>query len=76
MELNEISQKIIGCAYPVSNTLGSGFLEKVYENALGHELRKAGLSVKQQQPINVIYDSVIVGNFSRICWSRIVLSLS
>ena len=63
MELNEISQKIIGCAYRVSNTLGSGFLEKVYENALGHELRKAGLSLKQQQPIHVTYDSVIVGNF-------------
>ena len=47
MELNEITEKIIGCAYTVSNSLGSGFLEKVYENALAHELRKNGLRVDQ-----------------------------
>jgi GxxExxY protein len=40
MELEQITEKIIGCAYKVSNTLGNGFLEKVYENALAHELRK------------------------------------
>lgn len=40
---NPITEKIIGCAYAVSNTLGVGFLEKVYENALAHEIRKAGL---------------------------------
>jgi GxxExxY protein len=38
MELNEITEKIIGCAYTVSNVLGNGFLEKVYENALVIEL--------------------------------------
>ncbi len=43
--LNEISERIIGCAYRVSNALGAGFLEKVYENALAHELRKSGLLV-------------------------------
>jgi len=32
--LDEISQKIIGCAYKVSNSLVNGFVEKVYENAL------------------------------------------
>jgi GxxExxY protein len=63
MELNEITKKIIGCAYRVSNELGSGFLEKVYENALAHELRKAGLSVKQQYPVAVVYDSIVVGDF-------------
>ncbi len=36
MELDEITEKIIGCAYDVSNALGSGFVEKVYENALFH----------------------------------------
>ena len=40
--LNEVTKRIIGCAYAVSNGLGAGFLEKVYENALAHELRKVG----------------------------------
>ena len=40
MQINDITEKIIGCAFRVSNTLGTGFLEKVYENALVHELRK------------------------------------
>ncbi|MCB0127366.1 MAG: GxxExxY protein [Caldilineaceae bacterium] len=40
IQLNGITEKIIGCAFRVSNTLGTGFLEKVYENALVHELRK------------------------------------
>ena len=43
--INHISERVIGCTFAVSNGLGSGFLEKVYENALAHELRKAGLSV-------------------------------
>src|SRR5574340_1095868 len=62
-QLNEISRRIIGCAYTVSNTLGCGFLEKVYENALAHELRKAGMKVEQQRPIVVQYDGVVVGEY-------------
>jgi GxxExxY protein len=61
--LNRISDRIIGCAFGVMNTLGCGFLEKVYENALAHELRKAGLSVAQQHPITVRYDDIIVGEY-------------
>ena len=60
---NQITEMIIGCAFKVSNELGCGFLEKVYENALAHELRKAGLSVEQQKPITVRYDGVIVGDY-------------
>ena len=63
MNLNQISHKIIGCAYKVNNGLGSGFLEKVYENAMVHELHKAGLNVHQQYPIQVQYDGVIVGDY-------------
>src|SRR5713226_4226226 len=62
--LNEITEKIIGCAFQVGNTLGSGFLEKVYENALAYELRKAGLAVVQQGPLQVRYQGVIVGEYS------------
>ena len=62
-ELDEITQKIIGCAFAVGNTLGHGFLEKVYENALAHEIRKAGLKVGQQELITVTYDGIVVGDF-------------
>jgi len=50
-DLNIITESIIGCAYTVANTLGHGFIEKIYENALNHELSKNGLRVKQQYPI-------------------------
>ena len=60
---NQISERILGCAFAVSNGLGSGFLEKVYENALAHELRKAGLSVAQQHAMVAKYDGVVVGEY-------------
>jgi len=62
-EHDALTEKIIGCAYTVLNTLGAGFLESVYENALAHELRKAGLQVEQQQPIAVRYDGIVVGEY-------------
>lgn len=62
-ELNSLSEKVIGCCYTVSNALGSGFLERVYENALAHELRKLGFRVELQRPLHVIYDGVIVGEY-------------
>jgi GxxExxY protein len=61
--VNAITEAIIGCAYRVANTLGSGFLEKVYENALAHELGKADFSVIQQHKIDVLYDGVVVGEY-------------
>jgi len=61
--LNKLTKKIIGCAFTVGNALGPGFLEKVYENALAHELGKAGLAAEQQQEIDVKYDGVIVGRY-------------
>lgn len=63
MELKELTEKIIGCAFKVHNTLGFGFLERVYENALVIELKKAGLSAEQQKPINVYYEGYCVGEF-------------
>ncbi|HEY1932484.1 MAG TPA: GxxExxY protein [Acetobacteraceae bacterium] len=62
-ELNPLSKLIIGCAWTVANTLGCGFLEKVYENALAHELRKAGLAAEQQRGMTVTYDGVVVGEY-------------
>lgn len=62
-KLDQITEKIIGCCYTVSTALGTGFLEKVYENALTHELRKSGLEVVQQYPVKVIYDGKEVGDY-------------
>ncbi len=61
--LNETTEKIIGCAFRVSNALSSGFLEKVYENALALEARKRGLDVVQQAEMEVTYDGVVVGEY-------------
>jgi GxxExxY protein len=63
MQWNGITEQIIGAASKVANVLGCGFLEKVYENALAHELRKLGFDVKQQLPIPVLYDGVVVGDY-------------
>ena len=62
--VNRLSERIIGCAFQVLNTLGAGFLEKVYENALAHELRRSGLTVAQQRAITVTDDGVVVGDYS------------
>ena len=62
-DVNEITQKILGCAYKVSNSLGIGFVEKVYENALAHILRTDGLVVAQQHPVKVTFEGVVVGEF-------------
>ncbi len=59
----EITSAIIGGFYEVYNTLGFGFLEKVYENALIHVLRKQGLHVRQQMPLKVYFNKIIVGEY-------------
>jgi GxxExxY protein len=63
-KMSQLTEKVIRCAFTVSNTLGCGFLEKVYENALTHELRKAGLKAEQQHAITVYYDGVVVGEYA------------
>ena len=63
-KLEKITERIIGCSYTVSNILGCGFLEKVYENALAHELRKNEMAVHQQYPLKVVYDGEVVGEYA------------
>ncbi|MCD4694717.1 MAG: GxxExxY protein [Bacteroidales bacterium] len=63
MNNDDLTKNIISCAYKVHNTLGAGFLEKVYENAMMIELKKAGLNVEQQHNIPVYYDSTIIGDY-------------
>ena len=61
--LSDLTRKIIGCAYEVHKELGPGFLEKVYETALVHELRSAGLNAEPQTPIPVRYKGAVVGDY-------------
>ena len=61
--INSITERVIGASFKVANTLGSGFLEKVYENAIAHELRKIGFAVEQQKPIAVFYEGIVVGKY-------------
>jgi len=63
LKLGGLSKRIIGCGFAVANALGCGFVEKVYENALAHEMRKAGLVVRQQHGITVLYDGIKVGDY-------------
>jgi GxxExxY protein len=63
ISVDKITEKIIASAYEVSNTLGIGFVEKVYENAHAHQMRKNGLKVLEQNPIKVEYDGVLDGEF-------------
>ena len=62
-EINVLTERVIGCAMKVSNTLGAGFLEKVYENALLFELQQNGLNAVAQQTLKVRYQGVVVGEY-------------
>ncbi|HEY5974504.1 MAG TPA: GxxExxY protein [Geobacteraceae bacterium] len=58
-----LTDAVICCFYSVYNSLGYGFLEKVYENSLLHELDKRGIHTKSQAPITVHYDGKVVGEY-------------
>jgi hypothetical protein len=61
--LNDLSGRVIGCAFTVLNTLGAGFAAKVYEYALKIELRAAGFTVAQQRSVKVHYNDGVVGEY-------------
>lgn len=61
MEINDLTYRVIGCAYKVHNVLGAGFLEKVYENSLKLELKNQGIFVLQQPKLPVFYEDQQVG---------------
>jgi GxxExxY protein len=68
MNVDDLTRSIIGCAFKVHNTLGPGFLERVYENALRIELEKLGIEVKQQEELSVWYEGEVVGTYSPDLW--------
>jgi len=59
----DITEEVIKGFYHVFNTLGHGFLEKVYENALAATLRKRGFDVVQQMPVKVFFERILVGEY-------------
>src|SRR3954469_23155869 len=61
--INALTEGVIGAAYMVSNSLGCGFLEKVYEKTMAIELKRQGLFVEQQRATPVFYESVLVGDY-------------
>ena len=63
MKINDITYAVRGAVFEVNRTLGPGFLEKVYENALLVELRKRGLKADSQVPIKVSYKDEVVGEY-------------
>ena len=63
MKHEDITHKIIGCAYKVLNTLGFGFLESVYKKAMIIELSKNQLKVESEKPLKVFYEDQVVGDF-------------
>ena len=68
MDINDLTHKIIGCAFKVHNVLGSGFLERVYEKALKIELDKVGIETRQQDRLPVLYKGQTVGVFYPDLW--------
>lgn len=60
---DELTRKIIGCAYTVHNKLGAGFLESIYEKAMAVELARAGLDAVCQANVAVYYDGQVLGEF-------------
>lgn len=60
---NQVSEAIIGCAFEVANTLGRGFVENIYANALAKELAVQALEVRREFPVKVHYKGDLVGDF-------------
>ena len=77
MKHSELTGKIIDCAYKVHNTLGFGFLETVYQNALLIELLKSGLKAEKEKPIKISYEGQIVGDYIAdiIVENKVILEL-
>lgn len=63
MELNKLSEKIIGCAINVHKELGAGLLESIYESAMCIELKKNGIKYQRQKVLPVKYQGYIIGEF-------------
>ncbi len=77
MDINALTEKVIGAAFRLHNTLGFGFLESVCENALALELKELDLPFQTQAPVQVSYRDHVVGNFvaDMLVASNLILEL-
>jgi GxxExxY protein len=75
--INSLTKRVIGCAFEVSNVLGSGFLEKVYQRALMEELTLAGLKARTEVPLRISYKGRYVGDYfaDMLVEDRLVIEL-
>lgn len=75
--IDQLTEVVIGCAFEVSNVLGAGFLEKVYQRALMRELTSRGLQAMAEQPIDVEYKGETVGHYVAdiVVEQRLILEL-
>lgn len=72
-----ISERVINCAFSVSNKLGAGFLESVYENALCLEFQHQGIVFEKQKSVDVHYRDCVVGSYivDLLVESRLLIEL-
>ena len=78
MELNDITEKIIGASYEVMNTLGSGFLEKVYQEALEQEFKFRNIPYEREKEFKIKYrDSFLHQTYITdfVCYGKIIIEL-
>lgn len=61
---NDLTRIIIGCCFEVHNTLGPGFLEKIYVNALKIKLQQRGLTFEAEKEFIVEFEKTVIGKFS------------
>lgn len=70
MDVDHLTRRVIGFAFKIHNTLGFGFLETVYENALNIEHGQIGITALQQEDLDVFYEGQRVGHFTPDLWIR------
>jgi len=73
MDVDYLTRKVIGFSFKIHKTLGFGFLESVYENALKIELGQIGITALQQEELDVYYENHRVGHFIPDLWIRDML---
>jgi len=78
MDINELTEKIIGICIKIHQILGPGLFESIYEEALCYELSRAGLKFERQKPIPVYYENVKLGigfNADVVVENRVIVEL-
>ncbi|HJV90031.1 MAG TPA: GxxExxY protein [Holophagaceae bacterium] len=66
LELEALTERILGCAIQVQRKLGPGLLESTYQACLAHELRKAGISVESEVMLDLQYDELLIERAYRL----------